>query len=70
VAADRQANAWHDTSGEGTTGVDDEYAQAYFAEVGAEIMGAGMFGLHAAGDDPDWRGWFQLASSRTDRGPV
>ena len=48
----------HDTSGEGTTGVDDEYAQAYFAEVGAEIMGAGMFGLHAAADDPDWRGWW------------
>ena len=47
-----------DTSGEGTTGVDDEYAQAYFAEVGAEIMGAGMFGLHHFADDPDWRGWW------------
>ena len=41
-----RARVLHDTSGEGTTGVDDEYAQAYFAEVGAEIMGAGMFGLH------------------------
>jgi dihydrofolate reductase len=48
----------HETSGEGTTGVDDRYAQAYFAEVGAEIMGAGMFGLHDAADDPDWRGWW------------
>lgn len=48
----------HDTSGEGTTGVDDDYAQAYFAEVGAEIMGAGMFGLQAHPDDPDWRGWW------------
>ncbi len=48
----------HDTSGEGTTGVDDDYAQAYFAEVGAEIMGAGMFGLHNFRDDPDWRGWW------------
>jgi dihydrofolate reductase len=48
----------HDTSGEGTTGVDDEYARAYFTDVGAEIMGAGMFGLHAAVDDPDWRGWW------------
>ena len=48
----------HDTSGEGTTGVDDEYAKAYFAEVGAEIMGAGMFGLHNFPDDPDWRGWW------------
>lgn len=48
----------HDASGEGTTGVDDEYAKAYFAEVGAEIMGAGMFGLHDFPDDPDWRGWW------------
>lgn len=48
----------HDESGEGTTGVDDHYAQAYFAEVGAEIMGAGMFGLHNFPDDPDWRGWW------------
>lgn len=48
----------HDASGEGTTGVDDKYAQAYFEEVGSEIMGAGMFGLHNFGDDPDWRGWW------------
>lgn len=48
----------HDTSGEGTTGVDETYARSYFAEVGAEIMGAGMFGLHNHPDDPDWRGWW------------
>ncbi|TQK69814.1 dihydrofolate reductase family protein [Nocardioides sp. SLBN-35] len=48
----------HDTSGAGTTGVDDRYAEAYFAELGAEIMGAGMFGLHDFPDDPDWRGWW------------
>lgn len=48
----------HDTSGEGTTGVDDAYARAYFAEVGAEIMGAAMFGLHSFPNDPDWRGWW------------
>ena len=48
----------HDTTGKGTTGVDDEYAQAYFADLGAEIMGAGMFGLHDHGDDPDWQGWW------------
>jgi dihydrofolate reductase len=53
-----RARVLHDTSGEGTTGIDDEYAQAYFAEVGAEIMGAGMFGLHTAADDPDWKGWW------------
>lgn len=47
-----------DTSGEGTTGVDDKYAHAYFNNVGAEIMGAGMFGLHNFPDDPDWRGWW------------
>lgn len=48
----------HDDSGEGTSGVDDRYAQAYFAEIGAEIMGAGMFGLHNFPDDPNWRGWW------------
>ena len=53
-----RARVMQETSGEGTTGVDDQYAQAYFAEVGAEIMGAGMFGLHHFGDDPDWRGWW------------
>jgi hypothetical protein len=30
-----------DTSEEGTTGMDDAYARAYFQGVGAEIMGAG-----------------------------
>jgi dihydrofolate reductase len=49
---------FHDTSGEGTTGVDDKYAAAYFDELGAEIMGAGMFGLHNFPDDPDWKGWW------------
>ena len=47
-----------DTTGEGTTGVDERYAAAYFEGVGAEIMGAGMFGFHAYLDDPDWRGWW------------
>lgn len=47
-----------DVSGAGTTGVDDRYAQAYFANIGAEIMGTGMFGLHAHPADPDWRGWW------------
>jgi dihydrofolate reductase len=47
-----------DTTGEGTTGVDDRYAREYFEGIGAEIMGAGMFGLHAFPDDPDWRGWW------------
>ena len=48
----------HETSGEGTTGVDDSYAIAYFDQVGAEIMGAGMFGLQSFPDDPSWQGWW------------
>lgn len=47
-----------DTSGSGTTGVDDAYAAAYFEGIGAEIMGAAMFGLHSFPDDPDWKGWW------------
>ncbi|QMU96202.1 deaminase [Microbacterium esteraromaticum] len=47
-----------DTSGAGTTGIDEKYASAYFEGTGAEIMGAGMFGLHLFGDDPGWRGWW------------
>jgi dihydrofolate reductase len=47
-----------DTSGAGTTGIDDSYAVAFSEGVGAEIMGAAMFGLHAFPDDPDWKGWW------------
>ncbi|MFC4139572.1 MULTISPECIES: dihydrofolate reductase family protein [unclassified Microbacterium] len=53
-----QQRVFGDTSGRGTTGVDEKYAAAYFEGIGAEIMGAGMFGLHHHGDDPDWRGWW------------
>lgn len=44
--------------GSGTGGLDDAHAAAFFEGVGAEIMGAGMFGLHAHPDDSDWRGWW------------
>lgn len=47
-----------DTTGAGTTGIDDAYAAAFSEGVGAEIMGAGMFGLHSFPDDPDWKGWW------------
>ncbi|MFT4137070.1 dihydrofolate reductase family protein [Microbacterium sp.] len=47
-----------DHSGARTTGVDDAHAAAFFRGVGAEIMGAGMFGLHAFPDDPEWKGWW------------
>jgi dihydrofolate reductase len=42
----------------GTTGVDDSYAAAHLVGIGAEIMGAAMFGLHAFPDDPEWKGWW------------
>ncbi|WP_285115430.1 dihydrofolate reductase family protein [Leifsonia sp. fls2-241-R2A-40a] len=47
-----------DTSGAGTSGLDDAHAAAFFEGIGAEIMGATMFGLHAYPDDPDWKGWW------------
>lgn len=47
-----------DTSGAGTTGIDDAYAAAFFDGVGAEIMGAAMFGLHSFPNDPGWKGWW------------
>ncbi|WP_308492335.1 dihydrofolate reductase family protein [Microbacterium terrisoli] len=53
-----RARVLGDTTGGGTTGVDEKYAQEYFVDVGAEIMGAGMFGLHDHANDPDWRGWW------------
>ena len=47
-----------DTSGAGTTGLDDAYAARHHQGIGAEIMGAAMFGLHSFPDDPDWKGWW------------
>nr|WP_244473934.1 dihydrofolate reductase family protein [Rhizobium sp. Leaf321] len=47
-----------DNSGKGTTGIDDDYAKDYFDNIGAEIMGAGKFGLHNFPDDPNWKGWW------------
>ena len=53
-----QQRVFGDTTGAGTTGVDDAYAASYFEGVGAEIMGAAMFGLHSFPDDPEWKGWW------------
>jgi dihydrofolate reductase len=53
-----QERVFHDHSGAGTTGVDEQYAAAYFEGIGAEIMGAGMFGLHEHPDDAGWKGWW------------
>ncbi len=53
-----QERVFGDTSGNGTTGIDDACAAAHFEGIGAEILGAAMFGLHAFPDDPDWKGWW------------
>ena len=53
-----RAKVFGDTSGAGTTGIDESYAASFFDGVGAEIMGAAMFGLHSFPDDPDWKGWW------------
>jgi dihydrofolate reductase len=47
-----------DTSGKGTTGVDNRYGVAFLESIGSEVMGAGMFGLHAFPDDGKWKGWW------------
>jgi dihydrofolate reductase len=47
-----------ETTGQGTTGVDDSFASTFFDGIGAEIMGATMFGFTAYPDDPDWKGWW------------
>lgn len=47
-----------DKTGKGTTGIDDAYAKVYFENIGAEIMGAGKFGLHDHPDDAAWQGWW------------
>lgn len=53
-----RGNVFGDTSGAGTTGVDDRYAAASLERIGTEIMGAGKFGLHAFPDDAEWKGWW------------
>ena len=53
-----RAKVFGDTSGAGTTGIDESYAASFFEGVGAEIMGAAMFGLHSFPDDPEWKGWW------------
>jgi len=45
--------------GAGTTGVDDDFAQATNDGVGAEIMGRGKFGpQEGPWEDESWRGWW------------
>jgi dihydrofolate reductase len=45
--------------GDGTTGVDDEFAASGFAGVGAWILGRNMFGpVRGPWPDDAWRGWW------------
>lgn len=74
-----RARVLGETSGAGTTGIDDRYAAAYFEGIGAEVMGAAMFGIHSFPDDPEWRGWWGdeppfrvpvLVLTHGDRAPI
>jgi dihydrofolate reductase len=43
----------------GSTGVDDAFARAWAADIGAEIMGRGKFGpQHGPWADLEWNGWW------------
>jgi dihydrofolate reductase len=45
--------------GEGTTGVDDDFARRSMENVGAWIMGRNMFGpIRGAWPNDDWKGWW------------
>ena len=43
---------------DGTTGVDDAFAERHSHGIGAEIMGANKFGPPGWDSDPDWKGWW------------
>ncbi len=46
-------------SGEGTTGVDNDFAERGFRDIGAWIMGRNMFGpIRGEWGDTDWKGWW------------
>lgn len=46
-------------NGEGTTGVDDDFAARGFANVGAWILGRNMFApSRGPWNDPSWKGWW------------
>jgi dihydrofolate reductase len=52
---------FHDMQGQpgGSTGIDDAFASAWEADVGAEIMGRGKFGPHRGPwPDQEWNGWW------------
>ncbi|MCP5265345.1 MAG: dihydrofolate reductase [Burkholderiaceae bacterium] len=45
--------------GEGTTGIDDDFAARGFQNIGAWILGRNMFGpIRGPWPDQDWKGWW------------
>ena len=49
---------WHDGSG-GTLGIDNDYIERGFANIGATIMGRNMFGpIRSEWPDDNWKGWW------------
>ncbi len=46
-------------AGEGTTGIDDEFAARGFRDIGAWILGRNMFGpVRGPWPDREWKGWW------------
>lgn len=43
---------------EGTTGVDNEFAEKGFEDIGAWIMGRNMFSPYRGKPNTDWKGWW------------
>lgn len=49
---------WHDESG-GSLGIDNDYIEKGFTNIGATIMGRNMFGpIRGEWPDENWRGWW------------
>jgi dihydrofolate reductase len=49
----------HGTPGQGTTGIDDDFARRGFENLGAWILGRNMFGpVRGPWPDDQWRGWW------------
>src|SRR5690242_11515628 len=47
------------SGGDGTTGVDDDFAARGFQNIGAWILGRNMFGpIRGAWPDDSWKGWW------------
>jgi dihydrofolate reductase len=55
----RTFQTMHGTPGQGTTGIDDDFARRGFENVGAWILGRNMFGpVRGPWPDHQWRGWW------------